>query len=146
MYKLQDECGIIWIAAPLCLERENLMNAKHKRRHFLTIHAFGCLFVLSVLLGVPTPCVNSSVCQFQSGREKSSARQPYSRPRKWISAWCGSCSQPFFLTATAASHGNLIPLYPMQYMTAVSILGFNYFFNKGQAFVHTEMTGRYCWT
>lgn len=55
MHKLQDEYSMIWIAARLCLERENPMVAKCKRRHFLTMHAFGCLFILSVLLGVAYP-------------------------------------------------------------------------------------------
>lgn len=104
-----------------------------------------CLFSL-FCEGCPTLCVNSSVCQLQNGREKSSTRQPSSRPRRWISAWCGSCSRPFSPTATAASRGNSIPSYQTQYMTAVSMFAFNYCFNKGQAFVHTEMTGRYCCT
>lgn len=103
-----------------------------------------CRMFLLFCYGSPV-LILLSTYGFQNERGKSFAKQQYSRPRKWISAWCASCSQPSCLTAMGASHGNLILLYQMQYMTAVSRFGFHYCFNVGQAFAHTELFCRYCY-
>lgn len=90
---------------------------------------------------VSPPCANLTVLiyWFQNEKEKLFARQQFSRQKKWISVWCVLCLQPFFLTVMVVSHGGLILLYRMQYMTAVSIFGINYCLSVRHISVHTRM-------
>lgn len=78
---------------------------------------------------------------FQNEKEKLFARQQYSRQKKWISVWCVLCLLPFFLTVTVVSHGGLILLYRMQYMTAVSISSIHYCFKMGHISVQKCYVG-----